>query len=45
VFDGSEPVIGEVPGARGTSRRSNVLELYGRPEALDPAPWHWVGVG
>lgn len=44
-FDGSEPVIGEVPGARGASRRANVLELFGRPDAFEPAPWHGVGVG
>ncbi len=44
-FDGSEPVIGEVPAARRPYRLADVLALEAQHEAFDAAPWHRVRAG
>ncbi|HET7204280.1 MAG TPA: hypothetical protein VFI92_13025 [Steroidobacteraceae bacterium] len=41
-FDGSEPVIGDVPGARRPYRLADILEREAQREAFDTAPWHRV---
>lgn len=43
-FDGSEPVIGDVPGARKPYRLSDVQELEARA-GFDDAPWRKVRAG
>ena len=42
VFDGSEPVIGEIPGARGSQRLADVLAFESRHDEFDRAPWRRV---
>ena len=39
VFDGSEPVIGEVPGVRRPYRLADVLAFESHGDELDRAPW------
>ncbi|HET9695075.1 MAG TPA: hypothetical protein VFP48_11895 [Steroidobacteraceae bacterium] len=39
VFDGSEPVVGEIPGARRPYRLAEIQELEAQRAALDSAPW------
>ena len=44
-FDGSEPVIGEVPAARKPYRLSDLLQVEARRDAFDTAPWRRVRAG
>jgi predicted amidophosphoribosyltransferase len=45
-FDGSEPVIGDLPGMRGPLRLSDVRDVQSRAGRLDRAPpWRNVRAG
>ena len=38
-FDGSEPVIGDLPDTRRPYRLADVLEFEARRDGFDRAPW------
>lgn len=43
-FDGSEPVIGEMPGMRRPYHLADVLQFESRRDEFDRAPWRRVRV-
>jgi hypothetical protein len=42
VFDGSEPVIGDMPGVRGPYRLADVQAVRAPRDEFETAPWRRI---